>query len=196
MNPASLTTGPARNQQLAEAVYRLLMQDGELPSCPVVALGQAAGAMYAGVRRYLEKELQSALLISWQGRFDAELMGNRQLVLREVGQPAPSPSAQQAAATLLRYLGAIPSGSPCLFLLSTGAARLCETTGGVLPALHTRLDQLHCYGLKLQDADWDQPAPDADDWTVLNGRLHWQRINPALEAGLPAFSFERGKPAA
>jgi len=183
------------HEPVAEAVYHTLMQDGELPSCHVVALGQAAGAMYAGVRRYLENELKSALLISQQGQFEAGLMGNPHLVLREVGQPAPSASARQAAATLLRYLEAIPANAACLFLLSAGASRLCETTQALLTTLHARLDQLHCHGLKLQDDNWDQPAPDAGDWAVLDEQLHWSPIQSIETTGLPAFSFQRGRPA-
>ena len=108
------------------AVYNALMQQGSLPECHVVAIGKAAEAMYHGVRRYLDGDIKTALLISKYGHFSPELLANRQVSTLEAAHPVPAESSLDAGNKLLDYLAHLPAGEPVLFLVSGGASSLCE----------------------------------------------------------------------
>lgn len=108
------------------AVYNALMQQGDLPACHVIGIGKAAEAMYQGVKRYLDNELKSALLISKFGHFSAEVLADPRVITLEAAHPVPGDSSLQAGQKLLEQLAKMPEGEPCLFLISGGASSLCE----------------------------------------------------------------------
>lgn len=108
------------------AVYNALMAQGTQEACHVVAIGKAAEAMYQGVKRYLEKDIKGALLISKYGHFSPELLADRKLTAIEAAHPIPAESSLSAGKTLLKYLAQLPAKEPVLFLISGGASSLCE----------------------------------------------------------------------
>ncbi|HPY40299.1 MAG TPA: DUF4147 domain-containing protein [Thiolinea sp.] len=108
------------------AVYNALMAQGTQEACHVVAIGKAAEAMYQGVKRYLDKDIKSALLISKYGHFSPELLADRKLTAIEAAHPVPAESSLSAGKTLLQYLAQLPAKEPVLFLISGGASSLCE----------------------------------------------------------------------
>lgn len=108
------------------AVYQALMAAGTQAACHVLAIGQAAEAMYQGVERYLDKDIKTALLISPYGHFSPELLANRQLTVLEAAYPIPAESSLIAGQALLQYLAQLPANEPLLLLVSGGASSLCE----------------------------------------------------------------------
>lgn len=132
------------------AVYQALMTRGDLPSCHVVAIGKAAEAMYQGAKRYLEKEIKSAFMISKYGHYSAEALADPQIITLEAAHPVPEESSLLAGRMLLEYLQKLPAGEPCLFLISGGASSICE-----VPEQDWTLDQLKALTQQLLSEGYD-----------------------------------------
>lgn len=126
------------------AVYQALMARGDLPACHVVAIGKAAEAMYQGAKRYLEKDIKSAFMISKYGHYSAEALADPQIITLEAAHPVPEDSSLLAGNMLLEHLQQLPPQEPCLFLISGGASSICEVLeqGWTLEQLKTLTQEL------------------------------------------------------
>ncbi|CAA6816343.1 MAG: D-glycerate 2-kinase (EC [uncultured Thiotrichaceae bacterium] len=111
------------------AVYQALMARGDLPACHVVAIGKAAEAMYQGAKRYLDNDINSVFMISKFGHYSAEVLADPQVVALEAAHPVPGESSLLAGQMLLDHLQKLPTGEPCLFLISGGTSSVCEVLG-------------------------------------------------------------------
>ena len=88
----------------------------------VVAVGKAATAMMSGAQNQLNKQIQSALIITKEGFSDKMLMWP----CIEAGHPIPNEKSLQAGAKLLEFISHIPKGTTFLALISGGASALVE----------------------------------------------------------------------
>lgn len=155
------------------AVYQALMARGDLPACHVIAIGKAAEAMYQGAKRYLEKAIKSAFLISKYGHYSAEALADPQIITLEAAHPVPEASSLLAGTMLLEHLRQLPDGEPCLFLISGGASSICE----VLEPGWT-LEQLKALTQELLSEGYDINSMNALRQrisTIKGGKL-WQHI--------------------
>ena len=88
----------------------------------VVAVGKAATAMMSGAQNQLNKQIQSALIITKEGFSDKTLLWP----CIEAGHPIPNEKSLQAGAKLLEFIRHIPKGTTFLALISGGASALVE----------------------------------------------------------------------
>lgn len=106
------------------AVYQALLAKGKREACHVVAIGKAAEAMFMGASRYLNTQINSALLITKHGHFTVPQPSYVQVV--EAAHPVPDESSLAAGQILLNYLHTLPDHAPMLFLISGGTSSLVE----------------------------------------------------------------------
>ena len=107
-------------------VYQALQAKRLRQPCHVVALGKAADAMLWGAYRYLRDAMQSALLITKHQHVSAATQALTQVQVLEAAHPIPDESSLQAGAALIKYLQALPTDEPVLFLISGGTSSLVE----------------------------------------------------------------------
>lgn len=88
----------------------------------VVAVGKAAAAMMLGAQNQLNKQIQSALIITKKGHSDKTLAWP----CIESGHPIPNEKSLEAGAKLLEFINNIPKGTTFLALISGGASALVE----------------------------------------------------------------------
>ena len=104
------------------AVEQQLMQKPIDGNVAIVAIGKAAAAMMLGAKNQLNKQIQSALIITKEGHGDKTL----DFPCIEAGHPVPNEQSLIAGAKLLNFLGNIPKETKLLALISGGASSLVE----------------------------------------------------------------------
>ena len=104
------------------AVEQQLKQNPIEGSVAIVAIGKAAAAMMLGAKNQLNKQIQSALVITKEGHGD-KILG---FPCIEAGHPIPNDQSLIAGAKLLDFLGNIPKETKLLALISGGASSLVE----------------------------------------------------------------------
>lgn len=87
----------------------------------VVAIGKAAAAMMEGAEKLLNKQIQSALIITKIG-----YAGKSTWPCIESGHPIPDSQSLEAGYNLLNFIKNIPKGTRFLALISGGASSLVE----------------------------------------------------------------------
>lgn len=92
----------------------------------VIAIGKAASAMTLGAHDALGQAMTSALVISRDGHFDAELATLPRVTQLASGHPIPDERSLAAGRELIDAIRAASRGERLLFLISGGASSLVE----------------------------------------------------------------------
>lgn len=137
----------------SRVVYHALQTRGKREPCHLVAIGKAADAMLNGAARYLQDNIQSALLITKHGHVstDRQTLENVQLI--EAAHPVPDESSLQAGQSLITYLQHLPENAPVLFLISGGTSSLVEVLeeGWTLERLQEATQELLANGSTISE---------------------------------------------
>ena len=88
----------------------------------IIAIGKAAAAMAAGATNQLNKQIQSALIITKVGHADKTLPWP----CIEAGHPIPNEESLKAGTMLLEFISKVPKETKLLALISGGASALVE----------------------------------------------------------------------
>ncbi len=115
-----LTALKAVNGRLA--VEQQLQQIAIEGDVAVIAIGKAASAMMLGAQDHLNKQIQSALIITKSGYADHAI----DWPCVEAGHPVPDSQSLAAGTKLLEFLNNIPDETKILALISGGASSLVE----------------------------------------------------------------------
>jgi hydroxypyruvate reductase len=107
-------------------VYQTLQKQSVVLPYHVIAIGKAAEAMLLGAQRYLQNQLQSALVITKYAHSTDKIQHLANVSVIEAGHPVPDENSLKAGAALLRYLQELPAEASLLFLISGGASSLVE----------------------------------------------------------------------